>query len=194
MSTHNVQGIILRQANYREADQLFNIYTDQLGKIVALGRGTKKLSSKLNCQLQSFSLINLMIAPGRNFDHIAGADLAKIFLNIRSNLKKIILASFALELVDVLTKTGEPDKRIFTLLSRYLMALEKNNFTDSDWQVIKQAFVVKLLTLLGLAPTSDIATSPQKLDSFLKNHLDFPLNSEKFFLPYDLSYQQFMKT
>ncbi|NUM25035.1 MAG: DNA repair protein RecO [Candidatus Buchananbacteria bacterium] len=180
MSTHNLLGIILRQADYREADQLFNIYTDTSGKIMALGRGTKKVSSKLNCQLQSFSVINLMIAPGKNFDHIAGADIQHNFLHLKTDFKKSILACFALELVDVLTKTGEPDSRIYSLLFKYLSALDQNNFTDSEWQVIRHAFIIKLLTLLGLAPGADIMADAKKLNAFLDSHLDFPLNTEKF--------------
>ena len=123
-----------------------------------------------------------MIAPGKNFDHVAGADLNKIFFNVRLNLKKIILGSFALELVDVLIKPGQPDKKIFDLLVRYFTALDNHDFGDADWRIIKQAFTVKFLTLLGLAPTPEVASSAMRLDSFLKNHLDFPLNSEKFLM------------
>lgn len=180
MATYQTLGIILKKTDRGEVDQLFNIYTAQRGKVIALGRGTKKIQSKLNGSLGQFSRLNLMIAPGKNYDHIAGAVVEENFSKIKNDLKKIILASFGLELVDKLTKTGQSEPKIFVLLSKYLEALNVNSFSDKEWQTIKQAFVIKLLSLLGFQPKPDIASDSKKLDIFLKQQLDFPLLTEKF--------------
>jgi DNA repair protein RecO (recombination protein O) len=180
MATYQTQGIILKKADQGESDQLFSIYTVKKGKVRALGRGTKKIQSKLNSSLQQFSLVNLMIASGKNYDHVAGAQLVKNFSGIKKDLKKVILASFGLEVVDKLTKVDQPDTKIFTLLAKYLEAINDNSFTEEEWQIIKQAFVIKLLTLLGLRPKEDIITNTKKLDNFLKDHLDSELQTEKF--------------
>lgn len=180
VSTYQTHGIILKKTDHAEADQLFSIYTKNKGKVLALGRGTKKIKSKLNSSLQYFAIVNLMIASGKNYDHIAGVEIAGNFFNIKNDLKKIILASFGLELIEQLTKVDQPDEKIFILLSKYFQILDKNSFTNKEWQTIKQAFIIKLLTLLGLGPTTDIATSAKKLDNFLKLHLDYEFQTEKF--------------
>lgn len=181
MSTYQTLGIILKKTDFGEADQLLNIYTQSHGKIIALGKGTKKIQSKLSSGLQYFSLINLMVAWGKNYDHIAGVELARIFSGIAIDLKKIILASYALELVDQLTKPNQPDIKIFTLLSKYLLALNDNSFTFKEWQIVRQAFVVKLLTILGFQPPKEIIAEPNRIDVFLKQNLDLALRSENFF-------------
>jgi len=180
--TFQTNGLILKKTDSGEADQLFSIYTNKAGKILALGRGTKKIKSKLNSSLRQFAIIDLMIAPGKNHDHIAGVVIVKNFSNLQKDLKKIILGSFGLELVEKLTKVGQPDLKIFDLLVKYLEVIDSHSFEDNEWQKIKQTFVIKLLTLLGFAPPADIAAKPKELDNFLKQHLDFELMSEKFLL------------
>ena len=147
---------------------------------MALGKATKRIHSKLNPSLQEFAVLDLMVAPGKNIDHIAAVEVSKNFFNLKNNLKKIILADYARELVEKFTKLSHSDHKIFQLLERYLEALNENNFENKDWQLIKEAFAVKFLILLGLAPTEDIATDSHKLDLFIKDHLDSELKTEKF--------------
>jgi DNA repair protein RecO (recombination protein O) len=180
MATYLTKGIILKKTDHKEYDQLFVIYTEDKGKIVALGRGTKRVKSKLNCFLQPMAVINLMIAHGKNYDHIAGVTIDQNFLKIKSDLQKIILASHGLELVEKLTELGYGDHRIFLLLAKYLQVINIHHLSTAEWQIIKRAFVVKLLSLLGLEPTPDIAADEKKLNLFLENHLNSELGTEKF--------------
>jgi len=180
MATFRAQGIILRKTDRGEADQLFSIYTDSRGKVSALGRGVRKIQSKLNGHLQPFTVSQLLIAPGRVYDHVAGAESEKVFWQIRSNVKKIVLANYALELVDAMTRVGQPDERIFELLVRYLTALDEHDFSARDWQAVRQAFVIKLMTLLGFEPPVDVTKSVSSLDKFLEQHLDQELQTAKF--------------
>ena len=178
--TYQTLGIILKKADQVEADQLFSIYPERNVKVLAIGRGTKKIRSKLNGSLRYFAVLDLLVASGKRYDHIAGVQVITNFPAIQNDLKKIILASFALELVEKLTKVGQPDDKIFTLLLKYFSALGGNSFGDQEWQIIRRAFMVKLLSLLGFAPQDEIISDVKKLDNFLKNHLDSELLTEKF--------------
>jgi len=180
MSTYQTLGIIIKKTDFGEADQLFSIYTQNYGKVMALGRGTKKIQSKLNGSLKQFGLIDLMIAPGKNYSHIAGAVLIKNFSKIDGDFKKIILGLFALEVADKLTKTDQPDSNIFDLLVKYLTAVNDHSFNEQAWRAVKQAFINKLLSLLGFAPDAAMAADPKKLNQFLKSHLEAELQTEKF--------------
>ncbi len=182
MSTFYTQGIILKKTDRGEADQLFSIYTYARGKVVALGRATKKIQSKLNPSLQQYAILNLMIAPGKRYDHIAAVKLDRNFSSLKNNFKKIVLGAFALELVEKFTKPDSPDPKIFLLLQKYFIALNDHDFKDSDWLVIKQAFALKLLTLLGFKPEEVIASDAKKFDQFLQHQLDDKLQTEEFIL------------
>lgn len=180
MSTYQTPGLILKIADRHEADQLFSIFTLKAGKISALGRGTKKIQSKLNGQLQIFSLLDLMVASGRNYDHLAAAEMIKNFSGLKNDLRKIVLAAFGLEAVDKLTKLGCPEPEIYRLLEKYLAFIDKNKLDAKSFLAVKQKFIIRLLAILGLAPGQAIAADQKKLDNFLNQHLDFPLNVDKF--------------
>lgn len=177
---YQTQGLILKKTDFGEASQLFRIYTKDLGKIEVLARGTKKIKSKLNSHLQFFSLINLSIAKGKNFDQLTGAVLIKNFSQLKNDFKKIILASFGLELVEQLTKTYHPDAKIFNLLLNYLETIDKKVIVKKDgWSNIQNQFIIKLMTLLGYKPKPEIIIDSNKLNNFLKSHLDQEIKVEK---------------
>jgi len=138
----------LKKTDRGEFDQLFNIYCEKKGKIVALGRGTKKIQSKLNGNLQQFGIINLMIANGKNYDHITSAQLVENFSGIKKDFKKIILASFSLELVEKLTKPGQGEPKVFILLKRFLDITPKTNAKMFQIILFILIFALNILTYI----------------------------------------------
>lgn len=161
--TRLIKGIILRKQDYRESDRLFVIYTDELGKISAVAKGVRKIKSKMAGHLELFSVINLMVAPGKNNYQIAGADREENFLNIKSDLGKTVLGSFCLEAVDIFTKTDHTDIKIYGLLSEILKTFDngKNkNFLKT--YALSKFFVLKLLSLLGWTPELYICVKCKK--------------------------------
>ncbi len=182
MSTYFTQALILSQTDRGEADQLFNLYTFSHGKALALARSSRKIKSKLRGHLQMFALLNVMIAPGRGYDHIAGVTIRQRFDSIGRDLKKVVLATHAMELVDTLTKPGVDDPRILQLLLSYFETLDTQSFSAGEWRLILQAFTIKLLSLLGFDPPAEVASDISRLDQFLKHHLEAKLQTETFIL------------
>ncbi|OGY45564.1 MAG: DNA repair protein RecO [Candidatus Buchananbacteria bacterium RIFCSPHIGHO2_01_FULL_39_8] len=177
---YQTQGIILKRTDFSETSQLFSIYSSGLGKIEVIGRGTKKIKSKLNSQMQFFAVIDLEIARGKNFDQLTGASVLKNFNNIKINLAKTLLASFGLELVDRLTKPWQDDEKIFNLLFHYFEIVNGSKVESKDYYLkIKDQFIIQLLSFLGYKPTSDVIASSNKLKSFLENQLEVELKTKK---------------
>ncbi len=151
--TRLLEGIILRKQDYRENDRLFVIYTDELGKIEAVAKGVRKIKSKMAGHLELFSVVNLMVAPGKIYYQIAGADRVKNFLDIKSDLGKTVLASFALEIVDIFTKPGHPDEKTYKLLREFLKVLDEEKKKDFlKIYILTKFFSLKLLAFLGWTP------------------------------------------
>jgi len=179
MSTYRTPGIILKKIDWGEAGQLFSIYTRDFGKLSLSGRGTKKIKSKLNGQLQYFAVIDLVAAKGKNFDQLTGALILNNFKNIKSDFCKIAMASFGLELFERLTRANQVEHEMFDLLLKYLEVIEKmTRITKKNWLVVRQKFIIKLMTLSGYAPSADDMSTGKKLEIFLKNYLDQPLKTE----------------
>jgi DNA repair protein RecO (recombination protein O) len=151
--TYQVKGIILKKQDYRESDRLFIIYTDELGKIEAVAKGVKKIKSKMAGHLDLFFEIDFMVALGKTYYQIAGADIRKNFNNMKKDLAKTVLGSFCLEIVDNFVKPGHPDYKIYRLLREFLNVLnnsDKKNFLEN--YALLKFFIIKLMSLLGWEP------------------------------------------
>ena len=181
MSATSTSAILLRRINWGEASQLFTFYTRRLGKVEAIGRGTKKTGSKLNGHLQFFASVDLLIARGRNFDQLAGALLEERFFAINADFQQVLLGSLMLELVDQLTKPYQSDGRLFALLYRSLAAVGSAvPLTKQRCAELQQQFTIELLSELGYRPPAAVAASRTSLRRFLNQHLDRELNVKRF--------------
>jgi DNA repair protein RecO (recombination protein O) len=65
MSTYHARGIVLRRETWRDAARLYTVYTREAGKLLAIGRGTRKALSKLGAHLEPYTLVDLHLARGR---------------------------------------------------------------------------------------------------------------------------------
>lgn len=152
--TYRTLGIVLRRRDVREYDRLYTIYTREHGKIEALARGSKKIGSKLSPHLESFSVIDLLIARGKFWDHVAGVEAVERLPKIGSRFLTGIAASYAFEATDALTKLDSRDWGLWNLLLEYLRTL--NNLEEgasvTNLREILRAFVCQLMLRLGVAP------------------------------------------
>lgn len=146
------QGIILNKCDFRESDRFFSIYTDELGKIEAVAKGVRKIKSKMAGHLDLFSIVDLMVAPGRSYYQVAGAEIDKNFLNIKTDLVKTILGSHCLEAVDAFVKPAHSDPRIFSLLKELFLVFNDKTKNDLKLYGLAKFFILKFLALLGWTP------------------------------------------
>ena len=147
--TLHTSGIILQIENYRESDKLLTFYSKDLGKIIILARGARKIKSKLVGLCQPFTLLHLVIAPGKNFYHLIDGRAREIFSGISQDFAKINTANFLLGMVDRLVKREKKDKKIFALVVKTLKVLDSS---EEKTKILACAFILKLLSFLGYQP------------------------------------------
>jgi len=154
---NNMQAIVLSRRDFREFDQVISCYSLDKGKIDLLARGIKKITSKNSAHLEPFSYVDVEVVGGK-IDHLTKVQVIKYFKNIRGDLEKSLAASYIVSIIDKLVEAGESDKRIFGILLNWLEFvdyLEKFNI------VLLDAFIVKLLFLLGLDITQANNLNPE---------------------------------
>lgn len=154
---YNTDGIILKKQNFRASDSFFSIYTKESGKVEAIARGVKKSKSKLGGHLDYFSVVDLMIAEGKKFNHIGGAVASQNFHEIKNDLNKINLGFYCLEITNHFTKEGRKDERIFILLNQLFDLLNLNSIEIKKVNYlnaigVSHFFILKLLDYLGYCP------------------------------------------
>jgi DNA repair protein RecO (recombination protein O) len=147
VANYKTKGIILKRSNFGEADRILTIYTDNHGKIKAIGKGIRKQNSRLGGHLEPFCLADFVIAEGRNLDIVTEAEIIECFFDLRNNLKSTHISYYLAEAIDKLTAEHEKHKEVFDLL---LEVLENLSFVNED--LLLSYFELNLLSEIGFHP------------------------------------------
>src|SRR3989338_2418242 len=144
MSTFKTEAIILAKRPLKGADRLYIMYTKDHGKVEAKVRSAASCKSKLAGQVEPIVLTRVMIARGKGFDTIAGAQLVRTFL-----FNDQAFGALAAELIIKFIKPGVADVRIFDLLLSYFKAAEQDNLPAEKIKILTLRFIWQFLSLLG---------------------------------------------
>lgn len=140
-------SIALSRRDFRETDQIVTLYTEEKGKLEALARGMKKITSKNSPALMSGCLLNAEIISNKEIARLGAVEVVNLFKNIRSDLAKSLAAGFAIKILSRLSRQGESDKKIFNLFASWLKFLDKQTIKFNT--VYLDALFAKLFVYLG---------------------------------------------
>ncbi|MFH1656170.1 MAG: DNA repair protein RecO [Candidatus Nealsonbacteria bacterium] len=141
---YRTKGFILSKNNLQEADQVFNVYTNDFGNLKILGKSIRKIKSKLRSGIDLFYLSEIEFVQGRNYKTLTNALLINKFKNIRQDLDKLKIAYQIIELTNKLIYKEEKDEQIFNLLNKTF-----NILNIHKTKIIYQCYLWNLLSLLG---------------------------------------------
>lgn len=152
---YSQEGIILSSDYYKDRDRILTVYTRDMGKIRAISRGSRSITSKLAPHLKPLDYVNLMLFDGKVLITVTRASEIKSFNSLKNNLDSLLVALYSAELVSNSTLEKLPDEKIFDLLLDLFEYLETKNIdknsTPSGEEIVL-AFKLKLLDILGLRP------------------------------------------
>ena len=144
-----VEAVVLRHADWGEADRLLTLYTRERGKVRAIAKGARKIRSRKAGHLEPFTRVTLQLAQGRDLLIVTQADTVDAYISLGEDLVKTGYASYVVELLDRFTYEDESENNaIFVLLTEILGRIA----TEPDpWLAIRY-FEVRLLDFLGYRP------------------------------------------
>jgi len=144
-----VEAVVLRHADWGEADRLLTLYTRERGKVRAIAKGARKIRSRKAGHLEPFTRVTLQLARGHDLLIVTQADTLDAYLAIHENLDKTSHAAYAVELLDRFTYEEDTENyRIFNLLTEALARLEQ----EADPWLALRYYEVRLLDILGYRP------------------------------------------
>lgn len=149
---YRTQGIILKKEDRGETDQLFTIYTKDFGKLEILGKGIRKISSKLRSGAEIFYLSEIEFIQGKRQKTLTDAILIEKFKNLRKDLKRLKIAYQMAEVLDNLVSGQEPDEKIWQLLIETFQRLNIPNLKSPIFNLQYYYFLWNLLSILGYQP------------------------------------------
>lgn len=144
-----VHAIILRHADWGEADRLVTLYSREHGKLRAIAKGARKITSRKAGHLEPFTQVKLQLARGRDLFIVTQADTLEAYLPLRESLTLTGYASYLVELLDRFVYEEESaNPGLFRLLADSLKRLAEN--TDT-WLTVRY-YEMRLLDHLGFRP------------------------------------------
>ena len=121
-STH---VLVLRRRDVADADRLLTVLTPSEGKIELLAKGVRKTVSRKSGHLEPFTHAHVMVAQARTWDLITEATTVESFRHLRENLDAIGQASYACELVDAFSDSGDENRPLWELALFVLRQLDE---------------------------------------------------------------------
>jgi DNA repair protein RecO (recombination protein O) len=160
MSTFITQGVVLGREHYGDYDWQYTIYTREAGKVTAIVKGGKKITSKLNSHLDYFLTCDLMLARGNRFMRVASTQVVQNYKNIKNDLEKIVIANYFLEVINVLTGREFCDFELFELINNFFIHLDQVEGIGEKIICLNK-YIFELLSHLGYCPLIKSKTQKQ---------------------------------
>lgn len=162
-----VEAVVLRHANWGEADRILTLYTRERGKLRAVAKGARRIKSRKAGHLEPFTRVTLQLARGRDLPIVTQAETVDAYLPLRDDLVCTATASTVVELLDRFTYEDESENLdIFRLLTDTLHRIA----TLADPWVAVRYFEVQALDRLGYRPQlvtcANCGEEVQPLDQF----------------------------
>src|SRR3989344_3047600 len=148
---YQTHAITLHRRDIRENDRLLSFYTQDHGKIQAMGSGAKKIKSRLSGHLEPFAVVELGVVRGAKINKVTSAQCIFRYSRLMENIDKMMCAGFCLRFLNKMVHVGVPDKKIFTLLVSALEAINTEE-PEYDVKIFNAVFTLKAMSLLGYAP------------------------------------------
>lgn len=142
-------AIVLRHADWGEADRLLTLYTREQGMVRALAKGARKVTSRKAGHLQPFTHITVQLAKGRDLLIVTQVETVNAFLPLHDDLIKTGHAAYAVELLLRFSYEDEgANPSVFRLLLETLTRIQH----EADAWIPIRYYEMRLLDAVGFRP------------------------------------------
>jgi DNA repair protein RecO len=167
MKKYTTEAIVLKSINYKDADRIYTLLTRDHGKISALARGVRKISSRRSGNLDSLNHVSIKLTERSNgFRNIDEVKTLRSHMKMKDDYSKLTSAYYLSELVH---KAVEEDSSVAEI---YALLLASLGFLDGDVhlpKLITARFEVLLLKFLGYdidgARVTGLVSKPPVVDA-----------------------------
>jgi DNA repair protein RecO (recombination protein O) len=128
---YKTEGIVLRHSDYGEADRILTIVTPHEGKLRAIAKGSRKVTSKLASAADLLTRTQFVLAAGRDLDIVTQGETLERFDHVRASLWHGTAAYAVAEALDRALEDRSENERVYTL---GLETLRRLNVDAVEWQ------------------------------------------------------------
>ena len=140
-----VEGFVLKKKVLLEQDILVTLFTEEFGKIVAMAKGARKITSRRAAHLQTGNLITAQLSESHDMYFIQSTEILSGFMQIKTEQKLNVLYLY-LFIMDKLLPERQQEKSLYILTKRFFIQLSKDSKNPND---ILQSTLLQTLDELG---------------------------------------------
>lgn len=165
MKNATTDAIILGNKNFGETDKLIFLYSTKLGKIKAIAKGARKITSKFTGHLitLNFCKVSLYFGP-RNIILTEIISLTKNNQRIKNELKHLQAGLKIAEITNKILHENEVMEDLYGLLKNTLFHLKNSQKPE----LISLAYIIKFLEKQGVMPQFKELQTRGVLKKYLK--------------------------
>ncbi len=149
MKQLKTKAIVLARINYREADRIITLISEDYGKIRLMARGVRNMKSKLAGGIELFSVNDISFILGKgDISTLVSSRLNTNYPNILTDLERVQAGYDFLKTIDRMTQDGSGSE-YFDLLESALGGLNDSNLGKT---VLRLWFTSHLIAISGHSP------------------------------------------
>ncbi len=149
MGAEKCNAVVLRYADYKEADRMLTLFSREEGKLSAAIKGVRKQNSKLRNGAELFSLGEYIFNNKAGRLTVIGYTPMDSFYPIREDLVSLWCATLAVNMVETVS-TVQPDHEMFDCLVFTLSQLAYNDAVAP--LAVLNTFLMEFSAINGIYP------------------------------------------
>lgn len=140
-----VEGFVLKKKSLLEKDIVVTLFTSEFGKMTAMAKGARSITSRRAAHLQTGNLIKAQLSDFHEISFIQSTELISGFMQLRKDTKLNTLYLF-LYILDKLLPEKQEEKAIYTITKQFFITLSKG---EKEVQEILRTALQKTLHIMG---------------------------------------------
>ncbi len=154
-----VEVIILGHRDFGEYDKQVHLYSEELGKIKAIAKGSRKITSKFTGHLETLNVCQVVLYFGPRNTIITEIQTIKNWSAIRDDFGKLKSALQISEITNQMIYENQTITDLHILIKETITLLE----TTEKCDLLTIAYILKFLDRMGLLPNFQ-EILPKKLE------------------------------
>lgn len=152
MKVYRDEAVVLRTQDLGEADRIVTLLTRSFGRVRAVAKGVRRVSSRFGARLEPFGVIDVQLHVGRSLDIVTQVEtLAPHGRSIGADYARYTAAMAMAETAERLTEVErEPAAQQYHLLVGGLHALAEGAHATT---LVLDSYLLRALAVAGWAPS-----------------------------------------
>jgi len=152
MPSVDTQAIVLRRVNYRDNDRMLTLFSPALGRIDAIARGCRKITSALSGATEVYCAGDYQFHQNRDRFTLTGCAIRESYYPLRENYDRLVYGVYLLALCEASVQPGEEHPEMY---ERLLRALARLAYGGQEPAALTAVFLLQFADSLGYRPRLD---------------------------------------